>query len=78
MTLLTAVARHAQAINTCTAAGNRRRMAGDRGDRRPLLDDGEAFAVAELLDELAGVYHGEPLGDLAREMAVRLNDRRGI
>ncbi|WP_329082461.1 hypothetical protein [Streptosporangium sp. NBC_01469] len=47
-------------------------------DRLPLLDGGEAFVVAALLDELAGTYPGEPLGQLAREMAVRLNDRRGI
>ncbi|WP_329431142.1 hypothetical protein OG339_47245 (plasmid) [Streptosporangium sp. NBC_01495] len=47
-------------------------------DRLPLLDGGEAFVVAALLDELAGTYPGEPLGQLAREMAGRLNDRRGI
>jgi hypothetical protein len=48
------------------------------GERRPLLGDGEAGAVAALLDELSGVYRGEPLGQLARELAVRLYDRLGI
>ena len=50
-----------------------------RGEqRRPLLGDEEAQAVAALLDELAGVYRGEDLGRLARELAVILYDRLGI
>lgn len=47
-------------------------------DRVPLLADGEAQAVAALLDELAGVYLGEKLGWLARELAVWIYDRLGI
>jgi hypothetical protein len=31
--------------------------------------------VAALLDELAGNYNGEDLGQLARELAVRVYDR---
>ncbi|WP_433358710.1 hypothetical protein [Streptosporangium sp. CA-115845] len=50
----------------------------DTGDRLPVLDGAEAFVVTALLDELAGVYPKEPLGQLAREIAVRINDRRGI
>jgi hypothetical protein len=46
--------------------------------RLPLLTEAEALVVAALLDELLGVYPGEPLGALAREMAVRLYDRLGI
>lgn len=42
------------------------------------VQDGEAEAIADLLDELAAVYRGEPMGDLARTLAVRLNDRRGV
>ncbi|WP_329081343.1 MULTISPECIES: hypothetical protein [unclassified Streptosporangium] len=45
-------------------------------ERLPLLDAGEALMVATLLDELAAKCPGERLGQLAREMAVRLNDRR--
>ncbi|MER5649641.1 hypothetical protein [Streptosporangium sp. NPDC002524] len=51
--------------------------AGGKG-QLPLLDAGEAHVVAALLDELAGEYKDEPLGRLAREMAVRINDRMGI
>jgi hypothetical protein len=47
------------------------------GERQPLLGDREAAAVAALLDELSGVYRGEPLGQLSRELAVRLYDRLG-
>lgn len=47
------------------------------GDRLALLDDTERFVVAALLDELCGVYPKEQLGQLAREVAVKLNDRRG-
>ena len=46
--------------------------------RLPLLNEQEALVVAALLHELAGVYDGEPLGRLARAMAVRIYDRLGI
>jgi hypothetical protein len=46
--------------------------------RLALLTHGEALVAAQLLDELAGVYDGEPLGALARDLAVRLYDRLGI
>jgi hypothetical protein len=42
-----------------------------------VLSEGEALAVAALLDEPAGVYAGEQLGTLARELAVRIYDRLG-
>lgn len=53
-------------------------MKKETGSRLPVLEGAEAFVVAALLDELASVYTKEPLGQLAWEMAVRLNDRRGI
>ena len=53
-------------------------MDADRGERVPLIDHGEAHVIAALLDELAAIYDREPLGELARELAVRLNNRRGI
>jgi hypothetical protein len=40
-----------------------------------LLTDAEARVVAALLDELAAIYPGEPLGGLARAMADGLADR---
>lgn len=46
--------------------------------RLPLLNQREALVVAALLDELAGVYDGEPLGRLARATSVRIYDRLGI
>lgn len=46
--------------------------------RLPLLGEGEATAVAALLDELAGHYPEEDLGRLARNLALRLYDRLGI
>jgi hypothetical protein len=46
--------------------------------RLALLTEAEALVVAALLDELLGVYPGEPLGGLARDLAVRLYDRLGI
>lgn len=45
--------------------------------RRALLTEGEGLAVAELLDELAGLYPGEDLGRLARELAGTIYDRFG-
>ncbi|TMR10095.1 hypothetical protein ETD86_40945 [Nonomuraea turkmeniaca] len=53
-------------------------MAEQGGDRLPVLDHGEAHAVASLLDELAKRFAGEPLGRLARELALRLYDRVGL
>ncbi len=47
-------------------------------DRLPVLAEGEASAVAALLDELAAVYPAEAMGQLARELAVRIYDRLGI
>ena len=44
-------------------------------ERLPLLARGEAEAVAALLDEYAGIYLEEPIGLLARELAVRIYDR---
>jgi hypothetical protein len=44
----------------------------------PVLSEEEGLAVAALLDELAGVYNGEDLGQLARELAVRIYDRLGV
>jgi hypothetical protein len=42
------------------------------------IKEADAYVTADLLDELAAVYRGEPLGFLAREMAVKLYDRLGI
>jgi hypothetical protein len=44
----------------------------------PLLMQGEAAAIAALLDELAGVYRGEPLGQVARQLATTLYGRLEI
>ena len=41
------------------------------------LTAGQAYAVARLLDELAGVYRDEDLGALARQMSELLDPRRG-
>ena len=49
-----------------------------RGFTCPVLSEEEGLAVAALLDELAGVYNGEDLGQLARELAVRIYNRLGI
>ena len=40
------------------------------------LTDAQASVAARLLDELAGVYKGEDLGALAREMSQLLDGRR--
>ncbi|MGW5689106.1 hypothetical protein [Nonomuraea sp. NPDC003754] len=53
-------------------------MAAAAGERLPLLEAGEAEAVAALLDELAARHPGEGLGQLARELAVRLYDWMGL
>jgi hypothetical protein len=44
-------------------------------DPRTVLTRAEADAVARLLDELAGIYRGEELGELAGELS-QLLDRR--
>jgi hypothetical protein len=49
-------------------------------ERRPaartvVLTAAQAAAAARLLDELAGVYRGESLGALARELAAAIDDR---
>lgn len=38
----------------------------------------DVYAAASMLDELAAIYKGEPLGGLAREIAVKFYDRLGI
>ncbi len=40
-----------------------------------MLTANQAEVVARLLDELAGVYRGEHLGTLARELSVLLDVR---
>ena len=37
----------------------------------------DVYVAAELLDELAAVYEDEPLGRLARRLAVKLYDHLG-
>jgi hypothetical protein len=64
-------------IHEHTAGQVERRVLDDE-ERLPLLTEGEALAIAGLLDELAAVYVREPLGRLAREQAVKLYDRLGI
>lgn len=41
------------------------------------LTAAQATVAARLLDELAGVYRGEPLGQLAHEMSETLDNRSG-
>jgi hypothetical protein len=43
----------------------------------PMLTAAQAEVVARLLDELAGVYRGENLGTLARELAILLDSQVG-
>ena len=43
----------------------------------PLLTAAQADVVARLLDELAGVYRGENLGTLARELSMLLDSQIG-
>lgn len=44
-------------------------------ERLRILSEAESQVVMDLLDELSGVYIGEPLGNTARELSVRLHDR---
>lgn len=44
---------------------------------QPLLTAAQAEVVARLLDELAGVYRGEELGTLARELSMLLDRQIG-
>ena len=71
---------HDQPLDRDEYAGDLQQRADEaRGQERlPVLSEGEGLAAAELLDELAAVYRGEPLGQLARELALRLYDRLGI
>lgn len=39
------------------------------------LTEAEATVAALLLDELTGVYPGEPLGALARHLAISLSEK---
>jgi hypothetical protein len=49
---------------------------GDRSAGRPLaLPAAQAVVVARLLDELAGVYRGESLGELAHELSALLDSQ---
>ncbi len=43
----------------------------------PMLTAAQAVVVARLLDELAGVYRGENLGTLARELSMLLDSQIG-
>ncbi len=45
-------------------------------EQAPLLTAAQATVAARLLDELAGVYRGESLGALARELSALLDSRR--
>jgi hypothetical protein len=58
------------------AAGLRSQLTdGSRSTGHVMLTGAHAAVVARLLDELAGVYRGEALGTLARELSVLLNDQ---
>jgi hypothetical protein len=48
---------------------------GRSAGHRPTLTAGQAEVVARLLDELAGVYRGENLGALARELSALLDSQ---
>ncbi|MFF4413019.1 hypothetical protein ACFYY8_10850 [Streptosporangium sp. NPDC001559] len=48
------------------------------GERLALLDRAELSVVTALLNELCGALPKERLGQFAREMAVKLNDRGGV
>lgn len=50
----------------------------EHNDVRHEVRAGTLLVAAELLDELAAVYAGEDLGQLAREVAVRLYDAAGV
>lgn len=63
---------------TQSAGHDRQTGASRKNQRWQLLSAAEGAVVAELLDELAGVWTNELLGLLAREMAVRLYDRIGV
>jgi len=58
------------------AAGLRSQLTdGSRSTGHPvMLKAAHAAVVARLLDELAGVYRGEALGTLARELSILLDD----
>ena len=58
------------------AADLRTQLTDGRSTGHPLMLTGvHAAVVARLLDELAGVYRGETLGTLARELAMLLDSQ---
>ncbi len=63
-------------VHTDITSGVRREVV-QRAERPrlALLSRDEALVVARLLEELAGVYAGEQLGLLARQLANRVCDR---
>jgi hypothetical protein len=50
---------------------------GGRPTGHALLTAAQGAVVAQLLDELAGVYRGESLGALAHELSVLLDSQIG-
>jgi hypothetical protein len=50
---------------------------GPTAEGHRMLTAAEAEVVARLLDELAGVYRGEKLGALARELSVLVDGHIG-
>jgi hypothetical protein len=50
---------------------------GGRSTGHALLTAAQATVAARLLDEMAGVYRGESLGALARELSVLLDGQLG-
>ncbi|TAK89374.1 MAG: hypothetical protein EPO06_11975 [Burkholderiaceae bacterium] len=67
-----------ETLHHVNGASQRTILARSDVGRRVALSDGEGQAIASLLDELAGVYPDEPLGELARRLAVMMYDRMGI
>lgn len=58
------------------AAQLRAQLGEDGTGSRDAPTAAQANVVARLLDELAGVYSGEDLGELAREMSQMLDGKR--
>jgi hypothetical protein len=59
------------------AARLRARLAGGDSTGHALLTAAQAAVMARLLDELAGVYRGESLGELAHELSALLDGQVG-
>jgi hypothetical protein len=53
----------------------RERLGGGSAGQTTMLTAAQAAVAARLLDELAGVYRGESLGVLARELSALLDGR---